>query len=170
MSVYADNPIDLQQLMWEVGTPCQYRRAFASSADPGQWIGPGPVVTTRPTTTRDSAYDPVENAVLDSTVDAGTGYTGAYAPAVTVNVLILATTMASAVRYAAYGIQLDEFHIEAVILASEMTPARGDLIIHPNGQRYVVSEEQHRLGVQDAELGYHVILERRNPGDIAYSV
>ena len=156
-------------LITDLAAVCQYRRAFAPSSDPGQWVGPGPAITTRPVGTRDAAYDPIEGASTDSTVDAGTGYVGAYAPAVSVSVLILSTAPAQA-SYGAYGLQLDENHVAAYMLASDMTPARGDLIIHPDGQRYVVGEDQWALGVAGAEVAYQVILERLNPADVRYAV
>jgi hypothetical protein len=116
-----------------------------------------------PTGTHDAGDDPVENAEIDSTVDAGTGYQGGYATPFSVHALIKRGD-AQAV-YAQYGLQLDELATYALLSAAEVTPTRGDFITALDGSIYVVSEQQRPVTVLDQIIGYAVQVERRAPGD-----
>src|SRR5690349_13909836 len=81
-----------------------------------------PTFGTMPIGTHDAGYDPVENAEIDSTLDAGTGYTGGYATQFSVHALIKRGDAQAA--YAQYGLQLDELGTYALLSAKEVTPTR----------------------------------------------
>lgn len=151
------------------GVVCQYRRAYSAVGSPRAWLGPGATITTQPTASRDATWDPIEDAITDSTVDAGTGFVGDYAPAVPVMIIFPPRSVDSQAAWAAFGVTLTETQDEAMMLAREMTPQRGDLIIHPNGQRYVVGAAQRALGMPDRPIIYDVSVERRKAGSAVYT-
>src|SRR5690348_1984492 len=61
---------------------------------------------TMPTGTPGAGFDAVEQAIIDTTVDAGTGFDGGYAPPFSVHALI--KRGAGQAAYVQYGLQLDE--------------------------------------------------------------
>jgi hypothetical protein len=161
-----DNP--LVQLIMELGVELSYRRSYAATAQPNANLTAG-TEFVRPIGTRDAAFDPTEDAVLDSTIDAATGFVGAYAVAFTVHALLSGAERGTA-AYAAYGAELDQ-PITCYLLSREVVPVRGDLIIHPNGERYVIGEQQRSLGTSDRPAVYAVSVEHRTDhADPVYTV
>jgi hypothetical protein len=154
------------------GNQCDYRQVFLPPTGAGSLLGPLPNASRRPTTTqRDTAFDPTEGAVLDSTVDAGTGYVGGYAPAIPVSAIFSTLTQDAIAEWAPYGIQLNQNNLQALVLTEQiLVPARGDLIIHPDGTRYVVAAQQAMIGLADEPFAYRLLVERRVSTDPVYTV
>ena len=159
MSIYADNPTDLAQLFVEVGVAVIYRRAFAASGAPTVDLTAGFPNLARPIGTRDAGYDTGEGAVLDSTVDAGTGFAGGYAPGIAVQCYFSGPQEPDMTALGRYGLALDEPTISVYLLAADIIPVRGDLLIHPNGERYLIGERILPLGAADAPIGYRAWLQ-----------
>lgn len=165
---------DLVDLFTELGVQVEYRRAFAPASNPASWLGPrtqdGPgYLDPPPVGSRDSAYDPGQQAIIDTTVDAATGYVGGYQFVQIIRVLWLAPSAPAAAAFTPYGMELREGAALAVILARDLAPLRGDLLIHPDGDRYVVGEEQRPLGLYDRPIAFAVQVERRAATDPAYT-
>lgn len=154
------------------GNQCSYRQVFLPPGQIGNLLGPLPNASRRPTDgQRDGAYDATEGAVLDSTIDAGTGYVGGYAPAIAVSVIFTELNQDAVAEWAPYGIQLDQNNLQALVLAEQiLAPARGDLIIHPDGTRYVVGARQAMIGLADEPFAYRLLVERRDANDAVYTV
>lgn len=152
-------------------TQCEYRQVFLSPVGTGNLLGPLSNASQRPTDgQRDNAFDATENAVLDSTIDAGTGYVGGYASAIAVSVIFTELTQDAIAEWVPYGIQLDQSNLQALVLAEQiLVPARGDLIIHPEGTRYVVGARQAMIGLADEPFAYRLLVERRDPTDPVYT-
>lgn len=148
----------LVQLIMELGIELSYRQSYAATAQPNANLTAG-TTFVRPIGTRDAAFDPTENAVLDSTIDAATGYVGAYGTAFTVHAL-MSGALPGTTPYGTYGLELNQ-PITCYLLSREVVPVRGDVIIHPNGERYVIGEQQRSLGTSDRPAVYAVAVEHR---------
>ena len=149
------------------GTGITYRRAFVPSAAPRAWVG-GPDDVPQPVGTRDAAYDPVENAVLDSTIDAGTGYVGGYGPSLGIHALVKRGDAQTA--WQQYGLQLNEEDYYVLLIAAEIAPAWHDLLIMPDGTRYLVGQQIRVVMVVGQTIGYAAQVERRDPTDPIYDI
>lgn len=140
---------------------CSYRQRLVHYQTPAAFIGPynQPVASSSP------YYNTIEGQPTDphATVDAGTGITGGYAAEVQVNVLILERPVHSETTYGVEGVLEQEDHREGLILATQMDPARGDLIIAPDGARYVVGRIITKHSVGQTPIYYSVGLGRRDP-------
>ena len=148
------------------GAGGSYRRRFEDRAAPSAWVG-GPGDPAQPIGTRATSYDPGQQAIIDSTVNAGTGYSGGFATLADVHCVVKRGDSRTA--YQAYGMQLAEDATWGVFLASEVVPARGDLYIAADGQRYVVGEQVQPIVVVDQIIGYAAQLERRDATDPVYT-
>jgi hypothetical protein len=149
------------------GDGMTYRRAFVTAPAPRAWIG-GPSDVSQPIGIRDVAFDPTEGAVLDSTVDAGTGYTGGFAPPIGVHALVKRGDAQTA--WQQYGLQLNEDDYYALLIAAEIAPAFHDLLIAPDDTRYLVGTQIKPVMVVGQTIGYAAQLERRDPTDSVYTV
>lgn len=151
---------DVMDLFVELGVLVQYRQSYAATTQPNANLTAGTDIT-RPIGTRGAGYDPTENAVLDSTLDAATGFVGGYGPALQVLVLFTVAGPPNRAGFMPYGAELTESDLFVYLPARYLAPVRGDLLIHPNGERYVVGEQQQRLGLPDRPLAYLVAVEHR---------
>lgn len=160
---------DLLDLFGELGVSVQYRQSFAASAQPNANLTAGTDIS-RPVGTRGTGFDPTEGAIVDSTVDSGTGFVDSYGPALQVLVLFTVAGPPNKAGILPYGSELAETDLFVYLLARYLAPVRGDLLIHPNGERYVVGEQQQRIGLPDRPVAYLVALEHRTDhADPVYS-
>ena len=156
----------LLALFVQSGMGGTYRRRFVATAAPTDWAG-GPQDPPQPIGTRGAGYDPVEGAVLDSTVDANTGFVGAYAPGMQVGCVVKRGAADTARQQ--YGLQLQEDETWGVFLASDIAPAYLDLFIAADTQRYVIGRQIRPIVAIDTIIGYAAQLERRDPTDTSYT-
>lgn len=143
-----------------------YRRRFEDQVAPSAWIG-GPNDPQQPIGARAASDDPGQQAIIDSTVNAGTGFTDGFDTLTSVHCVVKRGDSRTA--YQQYGMQLAEDATWGVFLASEVVPARGDLYIAADGQRYIVGEQVQPIVVVDQIIGYAAQLERRDATDPAYT-
>jgi hypothetical protein len=165
-------PIDddpLVQIITDLGVTCQYRQHYIAAGQQGASLTAGTNVT-QPVGTRDASYDPVERSEEDSTVDAGTGFTPAYAQPVSVRAYFPPPVVFSLSTIGQMGANLQASQDYVYLLSRDMVPSRFDLIIHPNGERYVVGEEQRAVITTDRPAAYRVSVEHRAHADVVYSV
>jgi hypothetical protein len=161
---------DLLDLFGELGVFVQYRQSYAATAQPNANLTAGTDIS-RPIGTRGTGFDPTEGAIVDSTVDAATGFVGGYGPAQQVVVLFTVTGPPNKAGILPYGSELAESDLFVYLLARYLAPVRGDLLIHPNGERYVVGEQQQRIGLPDRPIAYLVAVEHRTDhADPVYTV
>lgn len=165
-------PIDddpLAQLISELGVTCQYRQRYVDAGQQGASLTAGTLVA-QPVGTRDAEYDPVERSEEDSTVDGGTGFTPAYAPPVPVRCYFPPPVVFSLATVGQVGADLQEDQDYVYLLSRDMVPSRFDLLIHPDGERYVVGERQRAVATTDRPAAYRVSVEHRVHADPVYRV
>jgi len=165
-------PIDddpLVQLISELGVVCLYRQYYIAGGESGGSLTAGTNVK-QPIGTHDASFDVTEHAATDSTVDAGTGFTPPYAPAVSVRAYFPPPVVFSIAGIGPVGLDLQETQDYVYLLSRDMVPSRNDLIIHPNGERYVVGAQQRAVITTDRPAAYRVSIEHRAKTDPVYSV
>jgi hypothetical protein len=165
-------PIDddpLVQIITDLGVTCQYRQYYIAAGESGGSLTAGTNVK-QPIGTHDASYDATEHAATDSTVDAGTGFTPAYAPAVSVRAYFPPPVVFNIAGIGQVGADLQETQDYVYLLSRDMVPSRNDLLIHPNGERYVIGEQQRAVITTDRPAAYRVSVEHRVHGDPVYTV
>ena len=156
-------PVDddpLVQLITDLGVTCQYRQYYIAAGESGGSLTAGTNVK-QPIGTHDASFDPTEHAATDSTVDAGTGFTPPYAPAVSVRAYFPPPVVFSIAGIGPVGLGLQETQDYVYLLATSVTPSRGDLIDHPNGTQWVIGQEQRAVGLSDRPAAWACAVEHR---------
>lgn len=151
---YDANP--LLQLFADLGIACAYRRVLVPAGTVG-----GSLNRQQPTGATGAEWSGPEQTTVDSTVNADTGMAGGFAPAITIPIIFRAPGVFSQAIRSMFGLQLQETQDYVYLLATDITPSRGDLIDHPNGTQYVIGQEQRAVGLSDRPIAFACAVEHR---------